>query len=279
MKHYIPTDRFDAISMLSRSQMMGFAILSFFFILSLGAGWFSPFDPNTRFTPFLTPSSDHPLGTNDFGNDILSQLIHATAISLQVGLLSAIIALTVGITVGVLAGYYRGWTEQVLLGLTDTALLVPALPLMIVLVAYTEPSLWIISVTIAALAWCPTARVLHTRTMELRETPYVLFARSLGKNDLYIILRHIIPNAKEVIGAKFAMAVTAGMIAEASLSFLGLGDPFNLSWGGIINQAFNRGGLAMNLWWWYMAPGLVITIVVVAFIMVTKGKEEEVYRE
>lgn len=266
-------DLFDRMSL---SQIIGLIILTAAVIISLNAERISPYDPKQRHMPFMEPSSSHILGTNDFGQDIFSQLIHATSISLQVGLLSAAIALSIGITVGVLAGYYRGWTEQALLGLTDTALLIPSLPLMIVLVAYTEPSIWIISIAIAVLAWCPTARLLHPRVMELKDSPFVLFSRSLGNSDLHIMLRHIIPNAREVIVAKFAMAVAAGMIAEASLSFLGLGDPFNLSWGGMINQAFNRGGLAMNLWWWYMAPGLAITLVVMGFIMVTKKKEEMV---
>jgi len=253
----------------------GVAILLVFIAMSLFAEVLAPYDPEARMGAFQDPSWEHILGTNDLGNDIFSEVIYATRISLGVGLMSASIALSIGVAIGVLAGYYRGWAEQVLLGLTDTALLVPALPFTIVLVAYIEPSIWVISAAIASLGWCSTARVLHPRVMELKDSNYVLYARSLGKSDLYIITRHIIPNAWEVISVKFSLAVGTGMLAEASLSFLGLSDPFNQSWGGIINKAFTRGGLAMDLWWWYIVPGLLIGTMILAFMMIANVERDK----
>lgn len=253
----------------------GLFLLALFIAVAILAPAISPYDPGERMGPFRSPSWEHPLGTNDLGNDIFSEVIYATRISLGVGLMSAVIALSLGMGVGVLAGYYRGWPEQLLLGLTDTALLVPALPFTIVLVAYTEPNIWLISGAIASLGWCSTARVLHPRVMELKESNYVLYARSLGKGDLYIITRHILPNAWEVISVKFALAVGMGMLAESSLSFLGLSDPSNQSLGGIINKAFTRGGLAMDLWWWYIVPGLLIGAMILAFMMAANVERDK----
>lgn len=257
------------------TRTAGLVVLGFFVFVAIFAEWVAPYGPKERFGAFLLPSWEHILGTNDLGRDIFTEVIYATRISLVVGFMSAIMALLVGVTVGVLAGYYRGWPEQLLLGLTDTALLIPALPFTIVLVAYVEPSIWVISAAIAALMWCSTARVLHPRVMELKETGFVMYARQLGKSDPYIITKHIIPNSWEVISAKFAMAVGVGMLAEAALSFLGLGDPYTLSWGGIINQAFTRGGLAMDMWWWYLPPGFLIGIMVLTFILIANVRRDK----
>ncbi|MDD1772963.1 MAG: ABC transporter permease [Methanomassiliicoccales archaeon] len=256
-------------------RYVGLAILAVFLAISLFAEALAPYDPEARMGAFRDPSWEHILGTNDLGNDIFSEVVYATRISLGVGLLSACIALTIGVTIGVLAGYYRGWAEQLLLGLTDTALLVPALPFTIVLVAYIEPNIWVISAAIASLGWCSTARVLHPRVMELKDSNFVLYVRSLGKRDLYIITKHIIPNAWEIISVKFSLAVGTGMLAEASLSFLGLSDPSNQSWGGIINKAFTRGGLAMDLWWWYIVPGLLIGLMILAFMMISNVERDK----
>jgi len=253
----------------------GVLVLSIFIIAAIMAPLLAPYDPDDRMGPFRSPSWEHPLGTNDLGNDILSEVLYASRISLGVGLMSAVIALSFGVGVGVLAGYYRGWLEQLLLGLTDTALLVPALPFTIVLVAYTEPNIWIISAAIASLGWCSTARVLHPRVMELKDSNFVMYARSLGKGDLYIIFKHVLPNAWEVISVKFALAVGTGMLAESSLSFLGLSDPTNQSLGGIINKAFTRGGLAMDLWWWYLVPGLLIGLMILAFMMAANVERDK----
>lgn len=252
----------------SSGRTLGLSIITALLFIALTAQWLSPHDPYAIGTPFLPPSGDHLLGTNDIGQDIFSQLLHATRMSLAVGFVSALVSLLIGVTVGVVAGYYRGMVEQIMLSLTDTVILIPGLPFMIILAAYLTPGLWTTSMAIAIIGWCGTARVLHPRVMQLKGTYYVMAARSMGRSDAYIIFKHILPNSREVIAAKFILAVGAGMLAEASLSFIGLGDPLNLSWGGIINTAFTRGGLAMDLWWWYLAPGLMITITVLAFILV-----------
>jgi peptide/nickel transport system permease protein len=209
------------------------------------------------------------------GEDILSQVIRGTTISMEIGLISAAISIGVGVTVGILAGYYRGVLEQFLLAVTDAFIIIPSLPLTIVLIAYTEPTSTIIIFAISVLAWCPMARVVHPRVASIMNSPFVLASKMLGKSDSYILVNHIIPNCWNIISAKFALAVGAGMLAEASLSFIGLGDRFSISWGTIVNQAFRQGALFMGYWWWYLIPGLMICIAVLAFLMLTYSNTDD----
>ncbi len=245
----------------------GLAIVLILCFVAIFAEWLAPYAPSDRVDALLPPSWEHLLGTNNMGQDVFSQVIRGTTLSVEIGLMSAVVSIGVGVTIGILAGYYRGWLEQFLLAITDAFIIIPGLPLMIVLVAYTESSALMIVFSISILAWCPMARVIHPRVMAIMDSPFVAASKLLGKSDLFILVHHIIPNCWEIITAKFAMAVGAGMLAEASLSFMGLGDRFSTSWGTIVNEAFRYGALLMGYWWWYLMPGLLICISVLAFIM------------
>jgi peptide/nickel transport system permease protein len=165
--------------------------------------------------------------------------------------------------------------EELVMATSDVVLLVPGLPLMIILAAYLSPSMWNIVLAVGLLWWCSTARVVHSRVLQLREMPFVEAARALGGKDRYIMLNHILINTKEVIYAKFALSVASAMLTEASLSFLGLGDPLNISWGEMIHFAFSRGGFANDMWWWYLPPGLMICASVLGFVMIAMEPERD----
>lgn len=257
----------------SRLRLAGFIVLSLFLSLAIFAPLLAPHDPRETGSPYLPPSPEHRLGTNDIGQDILSELIYATRVSLAIGFLAGLISIFVGTTLGLLAGYYRGAVEELVMAISDVVLLVPGLPLMIILAAYLSPSMWNIVLVVGLLWWCSTARVVHSRVLQLREMPFVEAARSLGAGDGYIMLHHILINCKEIIQAKFALAVASAMLTEASLSFLGLGDPLNISWGEMIHFAFSRGGFANDMWWWYLPPGLMICASVLGFVMVSMEPE------
>ncbi len=262
----------DALA-LSRLRLIGLFILSLFLALALFAPLIAPHDPWETKMPYLPPSQEHRLGTNDIGQDILSELIYASRVSLTIGFLAGLISVLIGATLGLLAGYYRGAVEELVMATGDVVLLVPGLPLMIILAAYLSPSMWNIILAVGLLWWCSTARVVHSRVLQLREMPFVEAARALGGGDLYIIFHHILINSKEVIYAKFALAVASAMLTEASLSFLGLGDPLNISWGEMIHFAFSRGGFANDMWWWYLPPGLMICASVLGFVMISMETE------
>lgn len=256
-----------------RLRLAGFVVLSFFLLLAIFAPLLAPHDPRETGSPYLRPSPEHRLGTNDIGQDILSELIFASRVSLAIGFLAGLISILIGTTLGLLAGYYRGRIEELVMAASDVVLLIPVLPLMIILAAYLSPSMWNIVLVVGLLWWCSTARVVHSRVLQLREMPFVEAARSLGAADSYILSHHILINCKEIVQAKLALAVASAMLTEASLSFLGLGDPLNISWGEMIHFAFSRGGFANDMWWWYLPPGLMICASVLGFVMVSMEPE------
>ena len=263
------------IRKLRRPVLFGLLLLALFLLLVVFAPLIAPFDPWEPGRPFLPPSMTHPFGTNDIGQDIFSELIYSTRISLFVGFFAAFVSVAIGTLVGLFSGYLRGAADEVLMGTTDIVLIIPALPLMIILAAHTSPSIWNIIIVIGALWWTSTARVVRSRVLQLREMPFVEAARSLGAGDGYIVFKHILPNTLQVILAKFILAVAGAMLTEASLSFLGLGDPLQKSWGMMLNYAFSRGGFINGYWWWYLPPGICISLAVLSFVLIGFGLEEQ----
>lgn len=257
----------------SRLGLAGLCLLSIFLALAIFAPLIAPHDPWVTEAPYQPPSKEHLLGTNDIGQDIFSELIYASRVSLTIGFLAGVISILIGSTLGMLAGYYRGTVEEIVMATSDVVLLIPGLPLMIILAAYLGPSMYNIVLVVGLLWWCSTARVVHSRVLQLRDVPFVEAARSLGGSEGYILSHHILINIKEVIYAKFALAVSSAMLTEASLSFLGLGDPMNISWGEMIHFAFSRGGFANDMWWWYLPPGLMICASVLGFVMISMDLE------
>ena len=253
----------------------GVAILLFLSLMAVLAPYIAPHNPRQTGIPYQGPTSEHLLGTNDLGQDVFSELIYAARVSLVVGFLAGAISIVVGVFVGVFAGFFRGWAEEALMGTTDVFLLIPGLPLMIILAAYLSPSMWNIILVVGLLWWCSTARVVHSRVLQIREMQFIESTRALGYSDVYIVFRHVLVNTKDIIYAKFSLAVASAMLSEASLSFLGLGDPLNISWGEMIHFAFSRGGFANDMWWWYLPPGLMICISVLGFILLTmEGRKD-----
>ncbi|CQR70192.1 Glutathione transport system permease protein GsiD [Sporomusa ovata DSM 2662] len=252
---------------LSPPAYWGLFLLLTLILVALLAPIVAPYSPSERFTPFDLPSAVHPLGCDDIGHDILTQLILASRVSLLVGLTAAIASAGLGAAIGILAGYCRGYLAYLLNSFIDIVLLIPMLPLMIALAAYLGPSLGNIIAIIGLLGWCSTARVVKSRVLQLRDLPFVEALQGLGIPEYQIILKHIVPNVVEVIAAKFILAVAYAMLSESALSFLGLGDPLTISWGSILYYAFHRGGFVNDLWHWYLPPGLCIAAATLGFTL------------
>lgn len=259
-------------------RTVGITVIFSLCLIAAFAPLLAPHDPSLMgWSPFLRPSSDHWLGTDDMGKDIFSQLLYATRISMVVGFAAATVAITIGVMVGLVAGYYRGRMEDLLMGVTDLFLLIPGLPIMILLASYLGPSIMNVVLVISMLWWCTTARVVHSRVLQVREMQFVESMKAMAFRDRYIMLRHVLRNTKDIIIAKWALAIASAMMAEAGLAFLGLGDPFQISWGGMISNAFNRGGFAMDLWWWYAAPGAMICMASIAFFLISMRSKKAAY--
>jgi peptide/nickel transport system permease protein len=239
-------------------------LLLLFIIIALFSEVIGPYDPGARFEPYTSPGTEHLLGTNDLGNDILSELIRGARISMLVGFMTALIATFLGVLIGMLSGYYKGIVDEGLMGLTDIFLMIPRIPLLIVLAAFIRLGPWAISLLLGLLWWPSTARIIRSNTLQIRETAFIRSAECIGFSGLRIMVYDILPNMMPVVMAKFMITFASAMIAEASISFLGLGDPLLKSWGMMLNTAYNKGGLINGMWWWYIPPGLCITLVVIA---------------
>lgn len=263
---------------LKRFNKGGLFLFTFFLILALFPAFFAPYSPTERFIPYEAPSTAHLMGTNDIGNDILSELVYGARISMTVGFASACISTLIGLMIGLFSGYLRGALDELLMGFTDVVLIIPKIPLIIILGAFLRPSIWILILVLGLLSWESIARVVRSKTLQIRESGYVKSARCMGFSSFHIMTSDIFPNLFHVLLPKFMLATASAMISEASLSFLGLGDISMKSWGIMLSFAFSRGGFIREMWWWYLSPGVCITLCVMSIALIGfgfEGREKE----
>jgi peptide/nickel transport system permease protein len=216
---------------------------------------------------FAPPSGAHPLGTDELGRDVLREFLAGAGISLFVGLLATVISIAVGTTVGVTAGYFGRWVDASLMRVTDFFLVLPTIPLVIALAALFGQSLGIIIVVIGLTGWPPVARIVRSQVLSLRERQFVVRVRSMGASDLRIVGLHILPNVAPLIFANAVLVIAGSILAEATLAFLGLGDPVHVSWGTMLHFAFASGAVGRGAWWYFLPPGLGIVLVVLGFTL------------
>ncbi|MCI0634690.1 MAG: ABC transporter permease [Actinobacteria bacterium] len=217
--------------------------------------------------PTSPPSWEFPFGTDNFGRSVLTLTIWGSRISLLVGLAATLIAMLIGSVVGIVAGYYGRWPETILMRLTDWFLVIPFLPLAIVLASILGQSLPIIIFVIGITSWPSTARIVRAQVLSVKTRPYVERSRALGSSNWHLNTRHILPNVGPLIVASTVLTVAIAILSETTLSFLGLGDPLSISWGTILQFAFDSGAAGAGQWWWIIPPGLAIVFVVLAFTL------------
>ncbi|MFF0826998.1 ABC transporter permease [Brevibacillus sp. NPDC003359] len=260
----------------SRLGAIGTMILLLFVIIALAAPLVAPFDPDERVAaPFLPPGGDHVLGTNDVGKDIFSELIYGSRISLTIGILAALLSILLGSLVGIVAGYFGGKIDSALMRLVDLVLVVPFLPLMILLAAFIGPSFWNLIFVITVLTWASPARVVRSQVLTIKTKGFVEAARSIGSSVPTVMFRHILPGVVPIALSQFIMAASNAILLEASLSFLGLGDPLNKSWGTTLYYAQARSAFLTDAWlWWILPPGVLITALVIGFALAGYSLEQ-----
>jgi len=212
------------------------------------------------------------LGSDQQGRDIFAQLIYGGRVSLSVGLFSAAIAVVIGLFTGLLAGYIGGLADEAIMRFTDMLLVLPILPLLIVLVVVLGQSITNIILVLGFLGWMGFARLVRSQVVSLRERPYVEAARAVGAGRMSILTMHIMPSVMGLTYVTLATAVPGNIIAEAALSFLGLGDPFLASWGGILRDVENYQGF--NKLYWALPPGIAIALVSISFILIGYALDE-----
>jgi peptide/nickel transport system permease protein len=256
----------------NKMGMTGLVILAFFVLAALLAPFISGregLDPTCPCTgaPLQPPNLEFPFGTDDLGRSVFTLTLWGARISLLVGLFATLISILIGSVVGVVAGYFGRWTETALMRLTDWFLVIPFLPLAIVLASILGRSLVIIILVIGVTSWPSTARIVRAQVLSVKTRPYVERARALGASNWHLTTRHILPNVGPIIFANTVLLVAIAILSETTLSFLGLGDPLSISWGTILEAAFNAGAATAGNWWWLVPPGVAIVLVVLAFTM------------
>ena len=225
--------------------------------------------------PYQAPSASHPLGTNDVGQDLFAQLLYGARISLTIGLLAAVVAITIGLAVALIAGYHRGRLDTILMRFVDLTLSFPFLVLVIVLAAFFGRGLLTTVGVIAAVIWARPARVLRSQVIKVREFQHVVTARAMGASTTRIISRHVLPRVAPLAAAQFVRAANVSVLLEASLSFLGLGDPTRVSWGTTLYFANARNAFLTDAWlWWIVPPGVALTAAILGFAFLGYAVED-----
>ncbi|RKF14259.1 ABC transporter permease [Alginatibacterium sediminis] len=247
----------------NRKASIGLVIVLFFVVLSVAAPLFSDYSPTKRVSrPHQSPSAEHIMGTTRMGRDVFAQLAYGGRTSLAVGFGAGALVIVLAIGFGITAGYFGGVVDEVLSSMMNIMLVIPQLPLLMVLAAFIgEASPLVIAIIIGCTSWAWSARVIRAQTMAIREKEFVSAAQVLGEPAWRIILVEILPNLISIIGAAFIGAVIYSIMLEATLEFLGLGDPTAVTWGIMLYNMSNTSAILIGAWWEVIAPCIAIAMV------------------
>ncbi len=240
------------------------ALLVFAAIGADVVGRFNPIGIDLNQT-LRAPSASHWLGTDAQGRDVWSRLVHGTRVSLVVGIASQGLSLSIGIALGLIAGFRGGWTDEIIMRLADVTLAFPSLLLLIAMAAAFEPSLTTVCIVIGIVGWAGMARLVRGQVLVVRELEYVQAMRAVGARELRILARHVLPNVIAPVVIAATLGIAGAIMAEAALSFLGLGvQPPTPSWGSMIADGRDLSQLR-SAPWTSLSPGLAIGVAVLGF--------------
>ncbi len=223
--------------------------------------------------PLQPPGPEHWLGTDESGRSVLLLTWWGARMSLTVGMAAALLSVVIGTVVGVLAAHFGGWTQTVLMRFTDFFLVLPALVLAIALSTVLSRGLFTIIVAIGVTSWPQTARLVRAQTLTVETRPYIERARALGGGHRHVIGGHVLPAVLPLVFANTTLSVASAIIAESTLSFLGLGDPGRVSWGSMLKSAMDTGAVTAGAWWYLLPPGIGIAVVVLSFTLCGRALE------
>jgi peptide/nickel transport system permease protein len=262
-----------------RVGLVSAVVLLFFIFLAIAGPSIAPYPPNETIylesgmqARLLPPSLKHPFGTTNMGQDVLSQTIVGARIAIFIGFISALFIVLIGTNIGLISGYFGKSIDDLLMRITDVAYGIPFIPFAIVLVTLLGVGTMNIVLAITTLMWRTTARVIRSQVLSLRERPFVWAAKVAGAGHFRLLYIHIAPNVLPLSLLYMAFGIAWGIMAEASLGFLGLGDPEKISWGQMLYFAF-RSGAIRTAWWWVLPPGLSIIMVVASCYLVGRTFE------
>jgi peptide/nickel transport system permease protein len=259
----------------NRKAMVGVVILLGMVFVAAFPGLIAPYDPHAAVgLPNATPSSAHLLGTTNLGEDVLSQLIWSTRLTLEVTLVVSVIATFTSMIIGVTAAYAGGITDRVLTVVTDVFLIIPVLPLLILLAAYLPPGVTSLIVVLCITSWAFQARQLRSQGLSIRNRDFLVAARVRGERPLYIILVEIVPTMTSLLAASFLALAVYIVGFAASLQFLGLGNSSELMWGTMLYNAQQAAALEAGNPWWALAPGAAVALLGTGFALLNYAFDE-----
>jgi len=273
-----------------RDGLVGVIVLIAFALLALAPEAFvGPLETATTATglPLDPPSAAHLLGTDELGRDMLNLTVHGARISMTIGFLATIITIVFGAVIGIVAGFSGGLTDTGLMRLTDFFLVLPTFVLAIILAPIIleligtdaeifgiQATLIVIVIVIGITSWATTARIIRSQVLSVKERMFVDRARVIGSGSGRIMRRHIFPNVVNLIVAQTVLTFATAVFTETTLSFIGLGDPFQPSWGEILNSAQATGAPGLGAWWYIVPPAVCVVLVVLAFTLVGNALDD-----
>jgi peptide/nickel transport system permease protein len=254
-----------------KSVAIGSMLIIGLAFLAIFAPYLTPYDPVEvdLYNNILSPSLEHPFGTDNLGRDVLTRVIYATRIDIMASIFIVGISMIIGISIGIFAGYYGGFIDKVLVGMMDTFLALPEIILALVLVGALGPGLFNVTLALSLLGWVKYARVSRGLALSIKEKEFIEAMKAVGVNDFYLLTRHIAPNTIAPLLTLAALHLGHAILSLAALGFLGLGaQPPMSEWGAMLNEGriFLRVG-----WWLSIFPGLMIMITVLAFNFIGDG--------
>lgn len=249
------------------------AIASFFIPL------FNPmYDPMTGIDPLIKkstgPSMQHFLGTDNVGRDLFAQLMEGAKVAFIVGLSSAFISIVLGTVIGMISGYAGGMTDIILMRMADIIMIMPSLVILLILASlFGQFNIWIIVFIIAIMRWPAVSRIIRSQTLSLKSRPFIEASRVAGASNIRIIFRHIMPNVLPLAFLYMTFRVTSAILVEAALSFLGFGDPSQVSWGMMLQWVWKSGHM-FQAPYWMIPPGLCISLLTLSFYLLGRAMDE-----
>ncbi len=260
----------------------GVTLLIIFMLMAIGS-FFIPlldpmYDPMTGIDPLIKtstgPSMQHFLGTDNVGRDLFAQLMEGAKVAFIVGLSSAFISIVLGTVIGMISGYAGGMTDVILMRTADIIMIMPSLVILLILASlFGQFNIWIIVFIIAIMRWPAVSRIIRSQTLSLKSRPFIEASKVAGASDIRIIFRHIMPNVLPLAFLYMTFRVTSAILVEAALSFLGFGDPSQVSWGMMLQWVWKSGHM-FQAPYWMIPPGLCISLLTLSFYMLGRAMDE-----
>ncbi len=251
-------------------------LLAIYILIAVFSPYIAPYAPSDLAgRPLEGPGKIHFLGTNDLGQDIFSCLLCGTRATLFLGFFGALVSVLTALFLGIISAYYGGRTDEIVTRIVDIMMTLPGFPLLIVLVMFLPPSLFIMAGVMGLLGGAQGIRIIRSQVLSLVKADFIYGVKAMGASDHYIMARHILPGILPLAIVMFVNSAQRYMLMGVGLGFLGLGDPSVIDWGQMISRAYSNGGFALGLWWWLMPPGLAVILLSMALAMLGYSLEIE----